>query len=120
MLTIRDVDVQSDRETLLEFHCTANYESESPWARSGPYDQYRAEWLSTPQPESFLSSLAGSMSDERTIAEIWQDAGRPVAYLWVRFTDIQGYELTYAEVGGHRSSSRLPAAGHRHGDAGAR
>ena len=36
MLTIRDVDVQSDRETLLEFHCTANYESESPWARSGP------------------------------------------------------------------------------------
>jgi len=38
------------------------------------------------------------MVDERTIAEIWEEDGRIVGYLWVTFSDIPDYDLTIAEV----------------------
>lgn len=98
MLHYRPVDIQADRETLLEFHCRGNHESDSPWARSMPYEQYREKWLSTSQPESFLQSLAKSLEDERTLAEIWEDEGIVVGYVWVTFTDIADYNLTFAEI----------------------
>jgi len=91
MLSPRKIDIKADRDTLLELHCRINYESDTPLARSEPYDQYREKWLNTSpsQPEVFLKDLAESMKDKRTIAEIWEDDGNVVGYLWVKFSDLR-------------------------------
>ncbi len=98
MLGRRDVDIETDRAVLLEFHCQANYESDSPWARRTPYEEYRSKWLSTSQPDTFLGDLAQSMEDPRTVAEIWEVEQRVAGYVWVTFEEIQDYGLTVAEV----------------------
>jgi ribosomal protein S18 acetylase RimI-like enzyme len=98
MLRYRAVDVKRDEKILLEFHCRINYESETPYARTVPYEQYRKKWLSTSQPREYLSHLAATMKDERTMAEILEDKGSVVGYLWVTFNDIHDYNLTIAEI----------------------
>ena len=98
MFQYRIIDISNDRDILLEFHCRINYESETPYARKMPYEQYREKWLSTSQPESYLSHLGETMKDERTMAAILEDDGIVVGYLWVMFTDIEGYSITIAEV----------------------
>ncbi len=49
------------------------------------------------QPESFLSNLARTMDDDRTVAELWETGDDLVGYLWMIFTDLSDYELTIAE-----------------------
>lgn len=98
MLQYRDVDIDADRDLLLELHCQINYESETPLARKTPYGAYRKKWLSTSQTGHFLSDLRESLRDERTIAEILEDDGSVVGYLWVTFMDIRDYNVTAAEV----------------------
>ncbi len=98
MLNPRKIDIKTDKGTLLEFHCLINYASDSPWARATPFEQYREKWLNTSQPEAFLRDLAESLADERTIAEIWEDSGDIVGYLWVTFSEIGDYGITIAEV----------------------
>jgi len=70
MLRYRAIDVKQDKDMLLEFHCRINYESETPYARTVSYEQYRKKWLSTSQPKGYLSHLADTLKDERTMAEI--------------------------------------------------
>ena len=98
MLSPRKIDNEADKDTLLEFHCRINYESETPWARIVPFEQYREKWLSSSQTKTFLGDLAESMADERTIAEIWEDGQVVVGYLWVTFSSVGDYNLTIAEV----------------------
>jgi len=98
MLSPRKIDILTDRNMLLELHCLINYASDSPWARAIPFEQYREKWLNTSQPEVFLKDLAESMVDRRTIAEIWEDTGAVMGYLWVTFSEIGGYSITIAEV----------------------
>lgn len=98
MLRYRRIDINKDRDVLLEFHCRVNYESETSYARSMSYEKYQKKWLSTSQPEEYLSHLAETMEDDRTIAEIWEDDGAVVGYLWATFVDVQGYDVTIAEV----------------------
>jgi ribosomal protein S18 acetylase RimI-like enzyme len=66
--------------------------------RKLPYEEYREKWLSTSQPESFLSELAKTMKEKRTIAEILEIDNAKVGYLWVTFTDVQDYGITIAEI----------------------
>jgi GNAT superfamily N-acetyltransferase len=98
MLPHRVIQVEQDREILLEFHCRINYESETPYARRIAYESYRRKWLSTSQPESYLAHLAETMGDERTLAEIWEKDDTIIGYLWVVFHDIFEYAITTAEV----------------------
>ena len=98
MLSPRKIDIKADRNMLLELHCLINYASDSPWARAIPFEQYQEKWLNTSQPEVFLKDLAESMVDRRTIAEIWEDTGAVIGYLWVTFSEIGGYSITIAEV----------------------
>ena len=94
----RQIDIEKDRETLLEFHCQINYQSETEYARSTPYAEYREKWMSTSQPRSFLSHLEETMKDEKTIAEILEDVDTIVGYIWVIFSDIPDYNMTIAEI----------------------
>ena len=98
MLQYRPIDIKSDRDILLEFHCQINYKSDTQFARTTPYIQYREKWLSTSQPQSFLSHLAETMKDGKTIAEILEDDGVVVGYVWVKFTDVQDYNIMIAEI----------------------
>jgi ribosomal protein S18 acetylase RimI-like enzyme len=98
MFRFRVVDINKDRDILLEFHSRINYESDTPFARTVSYEKYREKWLNTSQPESYLSELAKTMRDSRTIAEILEDNGVAVGYSWVAFRDIEGYNITIAEL----------------------
>lgn len=98
MSRFRTVDLNKDKDVLLEFHCRIDYESETPYARTVPYAEYRKKWLSTSQPLSFLSELAQTMKDQRTIAEILEDNDQAVGYVWVTFMDIPDYAITIAEI----------------------
>ena len=51
MFHFRTINVEVDKDSILELHCEINYESETPWARKEPYTEYRKKWLSTSQPE---------------------------------------------------------------------
>lgn len=98
MFQYRVIDVNNDREILLELHCLINYESETPYSRRMSYIQYQEKWLTTSQPEDFLAHLAKTMKDKRTMAEILEDDGNIAGYLWVPFTDIKDYDITIAVV----------------------
>ncbi len=98
MCPYRVIDPEQDRDLLLEFHCRINYESETPYARSIPYETYRAQWLSTSQPATFLAHLSESKQDERTVAEFLEEDGVAVGYLWTVFYDLPDYDLIIAEV----------------------
>ena len=99
MITHCRVYVERDADTLFELHSQANYAVASPWLRSATtYEQFRDHWLTTPQPEEFLASLTKSLKDPRTVAEIWEVDGGPAGFVWVRFTDVTGYDFTRADV----------------------
>jgi len=98
MLQYRRINIVKDRSILLELHCRINFESETPSAREVSYEQYREKWLSTSQPESYLKLLTKTMKDKRTIAEILEDNGILIGYLWVNLTEVEGYNITIAEV----------------------
>ncbi len=94
----RPVDIERDREVLLEFHCEANYESETSWAHRVPYDAYRAMWFSTSQPETYLHDLGRTVRDGTGIAHVLVDEETVQGSVWMGFTDIPGYGLTVAEI----------------------
>jgi GNAT superfamily N-acetyltransferase len=100
MIRQRRIRIHDDKQLILEFHCRTNYESDSPWARKVPYDQYREKWFSTSQPEDFYSYLAETTREPRTMAEIWFDdeTDQVAGYLWVVFNDIPDYGLSVAEI----------------------
>lgn len=99
-LTHRRIVLPDDRDYVLERHCRINYECDCEWARRVPYEEYRQSWFSMAgQTEGFLSALAVSMQDSRTIAEILLDeSGQPVGYLWVPFTEDADSGFRFAEV----------------------
>ena len=98
MFQYRKIDVDKDREILLELHCLINYESETSYARRMSYEKYKEKWLSTSQPDEYILHLAKTMKDKRTMAEILEDDGTVAGYLWVTFTDVNDYDITIAEV----------------------
>jgi len=98
LLSPRTIDIEVDREMLLGLHFSATYESGTPWVRSVPFVKAREWWFNTSQVEEFLSDLTKSLGDSRTVAEVWEDDGSVVAFVWVTFTDIINYNLTFAEV----------------------
>jgi hypothetical protein len=93
----RPIDIARDRIVLLELHCLVNYESEDPWVRDIPYEEYRSQCLATSQPDQFLTSLAASLRDRRTVAEVWEIEDKTAAFLWVRFTEVPDYYHVIAE-----------------------
>ncbi|MBI5091586.1 MAG: GNAT family N-acetyltransferase [Candidatus Hydrogenedentes bacterium] len=95
----RPVDLEQDRELVLLLHSMGNYESDTPWSRRMPFERYDARWRRTPQPETFLRDFAQSLEDARTVACIWEtETGEGVGFLWVTFTEFDGYAVTAAEI----------------------
>ena len=51
MLSSRPVDLEADREIILDFHCLGNYETDTLVEKPLPFAAYRARWLATSQPD---------------------------------------------------------------------
>ena len=99
MITHRRVDVERDKDALLELHSHANFASSSPWVRSlVSFEEYRDDWLRTAQPEEFLGNLAKAMGDPRTVAELWEVDDEPAGLVCVRFTDTGWRDFTRTDV----------------------
>jgi GNAT superfamily N-acetyltransferase len=98
MLSQRSVDTFKDRDFLLNLICLREYDKLPHWARTTPYLQYREAWLKTDLSTSFIKELADSLDDERTIAEVWEEDGRPVGFLWLTFDEVESQDLTFAEI----------------------
>jgi GNAT superfamily N-acetyltransferase len=98
-LKIRKIDLNKDRQTLLDFHYVTNYESGSPILHKAyTPEQYREIWMKSHGPEEFLSTLAKSIKDPQTIAEFWENEGSVVAYIWVTFMDWPEFKAIGAEI----------------------
>jgi GNAT superfamily N-acetyltransferase len=99
MLRYRPIDVEKDREALLEIHSQIIYSSGTPMERRSSYEDCREKWMSTTQPDIYLKRLKETMKDVRNFAEFLEDEdGRLAGYLWVWFKDIEGYDMTAAYV----------------------
>jgi GNAT superfamily N-acetyltransferase len=98
LLSFRPVDPESDRAFILELHCLSNYASYPAWSRNKPFREHLQHWLGTEQPAVFYRRLIESLDDPRTIAEIWEEAGRAAAFLWVSFEDLPDYDIVAAEL----------------------
>jgi ribosomal protein S18 acetylase RimI-like enzyme len=98
MLSYRPADLEKDRDFIMMMHSLGMFENDSASVSIGDLADYRAWWGQTAQADEFIELLANSLEDERTIAEVWEEDGRPVAFLWVVFSRIAGYEVTVAEV----------------------
>ena len=83
----RDIQPTIDRDAILEFHCFNNYQSESPFYRSIPYEEYRKSWLKSPQPEEVLLTMAKDLDNPRNIVQFAIIDGKLAGFLWVRFED---------------------------------
>jgi len=75
-----------------------DWEDLPPWARNPSYRQYRDAWLQTTHASSFIDELQESLTDDRTIAEIWLEGQAPVGFLWIVFSDLESSRITFAEI----------------------
>jgi ribosomal protein S18 acetylase RimI-like enzyme len=87
VLTQHRVDLEQDREFLLDLGCMASYESLPAWYQQTSYRAYREMWYDSTLPDLFLNELTVSMNDPRTVAEVWREDGRKAGFLWLAFGD---------------------------------
>ena len=99
-LIFRKIDLDRDKEYVLECHCRVNYECDTPWARTVPYAQYRDSWFALgAQAAEFTAALLDSMEDERTLAVIIDnDRGERIGCFWVSFHEDRDTGFRFADV----------------------
>ena len=97
MLTQRPIDLVNDRDFVLAMRSLATFENDSPAWRPMDLASYRARW-NAGAADDFMNRLERTLEDERTIAEIWEEDGRPVAFLWVAFNSPAAYGVVVAEI----------------------
>ena len=98
MLTQRTINLERDRDFVLDLYCLRDWEDLPSWARNPSYRQYREGWQKTSQPTLFLSDLEESLADDRTVAEVWLEGETPVGFLWIVFSDLENSKVTFAEI----------------------
>ena len=98
MLTQRPVSLNKDRDFVLDLYCLRGFDEMPAWARNASYNKFREGWLKTSAPQEFMDELEDSLADSRTIAEIWQEDGRVVGFLWVTFSDLYNEPVTTAQL----------------------
>jgi GNAT superfamily N-acetyltransferase len=98
VLTQRAVEIGRDTDFVLDLSCLREYEDLVDWARPASYRQFREGWLKTPQALVMLEEISASLNDLRSVAEIWEEDGRPVGFLWVTFGEGELPGQSAAEV----------------------
>lgn len=96
--SIRNIDLERDKDFILESHCKINFKCESKWSIECGYDSYRSKWFSTDNPSKFLKALTKSLKESRSLGLIVQDGVKKIGYCWVSFCDIKDYDISIAEI----------------------
>jgi len=86
-IEFRDARPEAERETILEFHCFNNYQSETPFSRSISYEEYRKNWLESPQPEEVIQLMEKDLNSGRNMVQFALIEDKVIGFLWVRFED---------------------------------
>ena len=107
MLTQRPVDLDQDKDLVLDMACTASFESVPAWYRKDPFRVYRESWLQSGFPKQVLSDLKTSQKNSQNVLEIWMEDEHPAGLLWVDFAESpQGKQIatlrTMAVEPGHQ------------------
>ncbi len=87
MLSQRPVDLETDREFILDLGCMGSYESLPAWYRNQSYRAYRDMWFNSTLPKLFLGDLAASLREQRTVADVWLEDNQRAGFLWMTFGD---------------------------------
>lgn len=95
---INKFNIEKDKDFILDCHCKINFKCASDWEVVNGFEAFSDKWFSTNQPREFLDALIYSLKDERTLAIVIKDGLENIGYAWVRFFDIQDYDMTIAEI----------------------
>jgi GNAT superfamily N-acetyltransferase len=98
MVTFRPIDLENDREFILEVRVQTLFQDETPWARSPGLPSYRHWYLSSRHPDQFFKLLARSLRDPRTIADVVEVDGTAAGFVWATFVDVPESDFTYLEL----------------------
>jgi GNAT superfamily N-acetyltransferase len=98
MVTFRPIDLETDRELILEVRVQTLFQDETPWARSSGMPSYRRWYLSSRHPDQFFKLLTRSLRDRRTIADVVEVDGTPAGFVWATFVDVPESKFTYVEL----------------------
>ena len=98
MVTFRPIDLETDREFILEVRVQTLFQDETPWARSPGLPSYRHWYLSSRHPDQFFKLLARSLRDPRTIADVVEVEGTAAGFVWATFVDVPESDFTYLEL----------------------
>lgn len=77
---------------VLDHHLRDLIQSQPAWFTGPHSDEFAARWRSSGQPEGFLTGLARSLEDDRTLAEIWLDDDDPIGFMWLQFIEVDGLD----------------------------
>jgi GNAT superfamily N-acetyltransferase len=98
MVTFRPIDLEADREFILEVRVQTLFQDETPWARSPGLPSYRRWYLTSRHPDQFFKLLARSLRDPRTIADVVEVDGTAAGFVWATFVDVPESDFTYLEL----------------------
>lgn len=96
--TINKFNVETDKTFILDCHCKINFKCASDWEVINGFEEFSNKWFTTKQPNEFLDILIDSLKDERALALVIKDDIKYIGYAWVRFFDIDDYNITIAEI----------------------
>ena len=87
MLTQRPIDPKEDRDFILNLACMGSYESVPVWYRDTSYRAYMESWFKSDFPSQVMNDLESSLSDPRTLVQIWSEDERKAGLLWLDFAE---------------------------------
>jgi GNAT superfamily N-acetyltransferase len=87
VLSQRPVDLEKDRDFVLELACMASFESVPAWYRDGSFRVYREGWFKSAFPKQVIADLKASLKDPQSLVEIWMEDDRPAGLLWLDFAE---------------------------------
>jgi ribosomal protein S18 acetylase RimI-like enzyme len=83
MLTQRPVDLQEDRDFVLELVCMASYEGVPAWYKNKSYRAFRDAWFGSKFPDEVTRGITQSLKRSQGLVEVWQEDARRVGWVWL-------------------------------------
>ena len=87
LLTQRPVDLETDKDFVLELACMASFESVPAWYRNGSFKVYREGWFKSAFPRQVVADLKTSLKNPGNLVEIWMEDDQRAGLLWLDFAE---------------------------------
>ena len=97
MVEFRPLNLDVDRDFLLDMFIVRAFESASDQDRRLGLNHYRQRWLDSPEAMAVSESVEGSLEDKRTIAEVVVVDGTDAGFIWVTFAS-EPSGVSFAEL----------------------